>query len=1197
MNLPRFRAIILFLPLFVVFLILAPAPVRACNSAITVTNNANSGAGSLRQALADVCPDGTITFSGDYTITLASGLVVYANMTIDGTGRNVTVSGNNTVQVLKVSTGATVNLKNLTVTNGRATYGGGIYVEGGTLNLASCTISGNSAGRGGGIFSEGTLNVTACTISGNSAGTGQGGGIESMGPLTVTNSTITGNSAGNGGGIYNWVTMAVTNSTISGNSATQGGGIYFNSGASPVTMTNSIIAKGTTGGNCYGFNNNNGFNNLADDDTCPGFTNSASLLLGALGNYGGRTQTIPLLSGSAAINAGNSSTCASAPVNSLDQRGLPRPKPDGENCDIGAFEAGACSVDMNCTGGYKCYTSSQTCLPPLAVNTPGVSPEPSNEGASVTAGAGFSGAAAPYTCTVNYGDGSGDQAGTVIGMNCTGPAHTYANSGSYTVTVTVLHGALSQSGTTSHTVNNIAPTATFTAPASGRVGQPLNISLTSPSDPSPADTAAGFTYAFDCGTGYGQYGTLNSAACTPTSAGSLTVKGKIRDKDGGEREYTAAAVVCGPSITVTGNADSGAGSLRQALVDVCPDGTIAFNGDYTITLTSGQLTIAKNMTIDCAGHNVTVSGDYKVRVFYVNSGVTADLRHLFVEHGASDYGGGIYNNGTLNVTNCTIESNSARENGGGIYNTSTLNATNSTISYNSALVSGGGIFSTGNLNLTNSTISGNSTTTGNGGGIYKNGTLIMTNSMINMNSASGYGGGIYNNSGTLNVTNSTISDNSTSAGDGGGIFGGTITVTNSTIANNHAADGGGVHTSSMTVTNSTISGNSAGSGGGIYTSAGSITNSIIANSSSGGNCSGSFSGSHNLSDDNTCGSGFTNSPSILLGPLDNYGAGTQTIPLLPGSAAIDVGDSATCSNVAVNNLDQRGRPRPAGHCDIGAFESQGFSLTKTGGDNQSAVINTAFATPLGLTVTASNTGEPVYGGTVTFTAPSSGPSATPQTFIATIGDTGSAAATVTANGMPGGPYSVDASTAGAANVNFSLMNVAGLATLTIDFAGSGSGTVSSTSPATPSIDCIKGSSSGCSASYPINTPVTLSATGDWKSLFGGWSGAGNSNPETFAIDTDKKITATFEPNYKVRLLPGGALFAAIQDAYASVSPGTLTIQTQSYSFLEELLFNNSSNVILNGGMDSGYNPTAGYSTVKSLTVGAGQAVISNIIIK
>lgn len=78
---------------------------------------------------------------------------------------------------------------------------------------------------------------------------------------------------------------------------------------------------------------------------------------------------------------------------------------------------------------------------PPTVNTPTVTPEPSTEGASVTASATFDQVAfdyeAPYTCTVDYGDGSGLLPGAVSDHTCTGPAHVYTTFGLYTVTVSV----------------------------------------------------------------------------------------------------------------------------------------------------------------------------------------------------------------------------------------------------------------------------------------------------------------------------------------------------------------------------------------------------------------------------------------------------------------------------------------------------------------------------------------------------------------------------------------------------------------------------------------------------------------------------------------------------------------------------------------------------------------------------------------
>ena len=86
------------------------------------------------------------------------------------------------------------------------------------------------------------------------------------------------------------------------------------------------------------------------------------------------------------------------------------------------------------------------------------------------------------------------------------------------------------------TVANVAPTATFHAPTHASGG--FALSFTSPHDPSLADTAAGFTYSFDCGSGFRAYGSAATASC-PDGSGALSVRGRVRDKDGGVTEYHA----------------------------------------------------------------------------------------------------------------------------------------------------------------------------------------------------------------------------------------------------------------------------------------------------------------------------------------------------------------------------------------------------------------------------------------------------------------------------------------------------------------------------------------------------------------------------------------------------------------------------------------------------------------------------------
>jgi LPXTG-site transpeptidase (sortase) family protein len=197
-------------------------------------------------------------------------------------------------------------------------------------------------------------------ISDNGAGLGTGGGFQNdYGTATLTNVTISGNQArgasddGGGGVMVYGGTVNLINSTISGNSASSasGGGGISQLAPGKVTLTNVISAGNTSTASkpdLSGAYTSNGNNLIGSTDGSTGLTNGVNgdlagtnaapvnALLGLLGNHGGITQTVPLLPGSPAIDAGNDSICAASPVNSLDQRGVARPK--GIHCDIGSVE-------------------------------------------------------------------------------------------------------------------------------------------------------------------------------------------------------------------------------------------------------------------------------------------------------------------------------------------------------------------------------------------------------------------------------------------------------------------------------------------------------------------------------------------------------------------------------------------------------------------------------------------------------------------------------------------------------------------------------------------------------------------------------------------------------------------------------------------------------------------------------------------
>ncbi|HEX6131256.1 MAG TPA: PKD domain-containing protein, partial [Actinomycetota bacterium] len=169
-------------------------------------------------------------------------------------------------------------------------------------------------------------------------------------------------------------------------------------------------------------------------------------------------------------------------------------------------------------------------------------------------------------------------------------------------------------------VRNVAPTARLTAPASVDGGSTFELALTGAADVSAADAAAGFAYAFDCGSGsgYGAFGAASSAQCPTDDDGTRTVRGKIRDKDGGESEYAATVEVvnvpptCGPVSAPLAPSPVGTTvSVSAPIVD--PEaadthtGTIAW-GDGT----SSPAAVAGGVAT--AGHAYASPGVYTVTV-------------------------------------------------------------------------------------------------------------------------------------------------------------------------------------------------------------------------------------------------------------------------------------------------------------------------------------------------------------------------------------------------------------------------------------------------------------------------------------------------------------------------------------------------------------------------------------------------------
>ena len=451
----------------------------------------------------------------------------------------------------------------------------------------------------------------------------------------------------------------------------------------------------------------------------------------------------------------------------------------------------------------------------------------------------------------------------------------------------------------------------------------------------------------DSGGGVFNGGTVTISNCT--------ISGNLASANGGGIENVGTATITGS--TISGNSGQFGGGLQNLTGSLTITGsTISGNsaaGDggginNLATLTITNTTISANLCGSAGGGII--------------NGGSLTLDDSTVSENTSVDGGGCIENagdGTATITNSTISGNSTTREGGGIDNAGTVTLSNSTISENSAGIGGGGIFVDGGwATIIGSSISGNSAD--GGGGIGNDGWLTIINSSISGNSTSEYGegGGIVNGR-SASITSSTISGNSSSL-QGGGIANlGALTITDSTISGNSTStDGGGIYNGYgyllelpgvLSIADSTLSRNSASIGGGVYNNDVDGSTTGLANTIAGSNTAST--GSPDVSGtvranyclvQNTTGTTFTSSSTNnitgvdpLLGTLGNYGGPTQTIPLLPGSPAIDAGSNALAVDGAGNSLttDQRGYARIVnGTVDIGAYEYVNPLLVTTATD-------------------------------------------------------------------------------------------------------------------------------------------------------------------------------------------------------------------------------------------------------------------------
>ncbi len=294
-----------------------------------------------------------------------------------------------------------------------------------------------------------------------------------------------------------------------------------------------------------------------------------------------------------------------------------------------------------------------------------------------------------------------------------------------------------------------------------------------------------------------------------------------------------ATVVTVNTDTVSGF-DNDEVSLREAVIFSGPDATITFAptlASQTITLTNGQLSLDRNLTIDASAlpDGITVHGNNASRIFRVSSGVTAALDQLTLTGGSADNGGAIHNAGSLTVTNCMLTNNVVSARGGAIYTTGPVfNCVDSMFGWNTSSNSAGAIWYIGPTGaLTRCTFEGNRALGANSdaGAVYGGARLNLEQCSFSGNSAGRFGGALYSMSNPFFPTvlrGCTLSSNA--ALSGGGIYNasGLLTLTNCTLTGNLASGtalsihgGGGIFNMGLlSLTNCALAGNLASSVGG-----------------------------------------------------------------------------------------------------------------------------------------------------------------------------------------------------------------------------------------------------------------------------------------------------------------------------------------------------------------------------------------------
>jgi len=941
-----------------------------------VTNNNDSGAGSLRQTIADVGAGEEITFSiaGSDTVSVESHLSISGkSMAIDGynnaTGNNVTVQvttpGTSTHRVFHIdASGESINISNMTIKggdisgqSGDAALGGGIYHQAGTLNLDTVTVSNAKALHGGGIYNIGNMTIQNCTISNNQAtitSAGQGGGgikVDASGSIAlISNCTISNNTSGaDGGGILNngGTITTIQNCTISGNTGNNDGGGIQNESGSITAVRNCTFCENTAtfkggGINAEGDGTITTISNctIANNNLTFGSGWAGGLCVGA-GDEGTATNNTTI----------RNTILANNTVNSVTPAGADYYYHGSSLTDDGYNVVKYSNVAANATGGFNAATD-------ILYNT--------RYNQADTAFSSWTQGGNSVSGSLNLSTSLADNGGPTQTLAFTGdsfaaasaatgipPASTWNNS-----PVADQRGVArtdSQNTSIGAYSENYTPSYYYRSAGNGNwdvtgTWEQSSDSITwEAASETPTDTSLGITIRNDhtvtvnTDVAIDQTTIEFGATLTVDTAVTLTIA------DGDSTDLTANGNLSVSAIGALG-INSGA-SVDSNAAFTC-SGVLSFddgganNGTISIasaaptisSLTAGSGTITydgADQTVPAKTYNAVLLSGTGTKTFL---GTTTASAGITVSESLTVCGDGP----STTIVQAAPSAGTATSRVLNIQTGNTVTLSDMTVRYGKTVENGGGIYNGGTLTLSNVHISENNTTKF-GGGIYSTGTLEMTNSSISSNSASdqnrdgGRGGGIYATS-ALTIADSTIATNTTTAGlsyygtEGGGIYStASLAITNSTIegnqSNNHyhytRSRGGGIYsTNSIELTKTTIASNTTrGLGGGIYISTSGGTSSIT-------DCTVAGNETIRWADWTALGGGLYLAGAVPLNIVNSTVAENATATANGGGGIYCDGALTVKNSVIVNNDSNSGATQTDYYYNNGSLTDNGYNVVE-----------------------------------------------------------------------------------------------------------------------------------------------------------------------------------------------------------------------------------------------------------------------------